>query len=93
MYIHIYIYIYIYIERERERETQIPYYNRKSPIIYIFYVYTSAIERNPLLYHYIPYYLFHAISLTGKLISAGSGRVYNGRCRQPPRLAQVSLVS
>ena len=34
----------------------------------------------------------HAISLTRKHIGAGSGRVYSGRCRQPPRLAQISLV-
>ena len=38
------------------------------------------------------YLCFHAVGLIGKLIGAGSGRVYNGRCRQPPRLAQVSLV-
>ena len=35
---------------------------------------------------------FHAMRLTGKLIGAGSGRVYSGRYWQPPRLAQVSLV-
>ena len=34
----------------------------------------------------------HAISLTGKLIGSESGRVYSGRCWQPPRLAQISLV-
>ena len=37
-------------------------------------------------------FVFHAISLTGKLIGAGSGWVYSGRCWQPPRLAQASLV-
>ena len=47
--------------------------------------------RMAYIYIYI-YMCFHAISPTGKLIGAGSGRVYNGRCRQPPRLAQASLV-
>ena len=33
----------------------------------------------------------HAISLTGKLIGAGSGRVYSGRYWQPPRSLRFHL--
>ena len=71
----IYIYIYIYIHIH---------------ICIYIYIY---IQIHIHIYIYIYIYIFfpHAISLTGKLIGAGSGRVYNGRCRQPPRLAQVSL--
>ena len=40
---------------------------------------------------YLSCFFVNAVSLTGQLIGAGSGRVYSGRYWQPLRLAQNSL--
>ena len=64
--------------------------------IYIYIYVYIYIERERYIHIHMffeseEFYFVHAVSLTGKLIGAGSGRVYSGRCRQPPRLAQVSF--
>ena len=64
--LYVYVYIYIYI------------YIHTCTYTYI------ARPASGLRDDYYDYYplLFHAISLTGKLIGPGSGRVYSGRCWQ-----------
>ena len=53
--------------------------------LFILILYVYIVEGYIILF-------VHAISLTGKLIGAGSGRVYSGCDWQPPRLAQTPLV-